>query len=106
MVEPDFATAAPAVVAAASAASLAAFTEAPVAARVVLVLVVESTNWTTPTTEVVPATIFEPAIAADPEISALTIAPAAIDVSPALFILISPVTATAVGTFDPLPTSI
>jgi len=43
-VPPDVGNAALAVVAAASAASLATFTEAPVAARVVLVLVAESTN--------------------------------------------------------------
>ena len=54
----------------------------------------------------VPIVTFEPVIAADPDISALTIAPAVIDVSPALLIPISPVTATAVGTFDPLPTII
>ena len=42
-----------------------------------------------------------PAIAALAFISALTIAPAVIEVKPALLIPISPVTATPVTTFDP-----
>ena len=54
----------------------------------------------------VPVVTLLPVIAADPEISALTMTPAAIEVKPALLIPMSPVTATAVGTFDPLPTRI
>ena len=62
MVEPDFATAAPAVVAAASAASLAVFTAAGVAAVVAEVDVVLLVNWRTPTALVVPVTTFDPVI--------------------------------------------
>ena len=67
---------------------------------------VEFVSCKTPTALVVPVAIFEPVIAAEFEISASTIAPAVIEVTPAFVIAISPVTATAVATFDPLPTRI
>ena len=84
--------------------SKAVLTALAVAANDVEVDDVESDSCKTPAPEVEPETILLAAIAADALMSALTIAPAVIEVTPESEMPTSPVIATAVGTFDDQPT--